>query len=389
MSRIAFFVFFLTRLTAISSAQTITETFGTGASAFSIDFVEIGNLNNPAQKVSVGLTLSNLSGTIIQPAREQEVGSVDYSYRIGKYEITRDIITRFNSLQPLQIAMGDLSNFGGHSGDILNRPATSISWNQAARFVNWLNTSRGYQEAYYFATTGPYDDISAWPSPPYLTVTGTIGTWGSNYSGSNRFRNPNAHYFLPSLDEWYKAAYGSPDGTWYKFSNGSNVAPNATSGGLSGLVYGGYPVSGPADVDNAGDLSAWGTMAQGGNALELTESALNGLFTSPRDYRLLMGGSWDSPNGIQSSGLGDSLLPSDHFSTAGFRVASVPQPSSLSLLALALGSLLMAIGIHRCSQNPNCPPSQKKSLLWKGLMTVRNFNGEIIEISDHSKNLNL
>ena len=359
MSRFAFFVFFLTRLTAISSAQTITETFGTGASAFSIDFVEIGNLNNPAQKVIVFPALSNLSGTIIQPAREQEVGSVDYSYRIGKYEITRDIITRFNSLQPLQIAMGDLSNFGGHGGDILNRPATGIIWNQAARFVNWLNTSKGYQEAYYFATTGPYDDISAWPSSSVLTVTGTIGTWGSNYSGSNRFRNPNAHYFLPSLDEWYKAAYGSPDGTWYEFSNGSDVAPNATSGGLSGFVYGGYPVSGPADVDNAGDLSACGTMAQGGNATELTESALNGHFTSPRDYRLIMGGSWNSEGGIRSSGLGESLDPRDQFSLAGFRVASVPEPSSLSLLAL--GSLLMAIGIHRCSQNPNCPPSQKKS----------------------------
>ena len=32
-----------------------------------------------------------------------------------------------------------------------NQPATSVSWNEAARFVNWLDTSQGFTPAYKFA----------------------------------------------------------------------------------------------------------------------------------------------------------------------------------------------------------------------------------------------
>ena len=49
-------------------AQVITETFGTGANAFSIDFVQIGNPGNTAD-------------TTGNPA---PAGKVDYTYNIGK-----------------------------------------------------------------------------------------------------------------------------------------------------------------------------------------------------------------------------------------------------------------------------------------------------------------
>ena len=327
-----------------AQGQTITETFGSGANQFSIDFVETGNPNNLSRTVNTNSS-TTLSGSFI-PANPQEVGSVNYTYKIGKFEINRDIITKFNALQTIPISMGDLTHYGGY-GDISKRPATRISWNQAARFVNWLNISQGYHAAYYFPTTGPNDNVAEWPLPPnqgYITIIGgPVDYSPGDYGKSTRFRHPEAYYFLPSVNEWYKAAYGSPDGGWYDYTNGSNIAPISSSGGLLGAVYGDYRIVGPADVDNAGELSAWGTMAQGGNAVELTESAIDGYFTNPNEFRAIMGGSW---RGLEDSrSLYTSLQPSDYFDYAGFRVASVPEPSSLSLL-LAGGAVLM-VGMRR------------------------------------------
>jgi formylglycine-generating enzyme required for sulfatase activity len=41
---------------------------------------------------------------------------------------------------------------GISTGNGANRPATGVSWNEAARYVNWLNTSNGLAPAYKFAT---------------------------------------------------------------------------------------------------------------------------------------------------------------------------------------------------------------------------------------------
>ena len=89
MSKIFQLLFYLASLTTISSAQTITQTFGTGANAFTMDFVTIGNPNNVAD------TTGNPN-----PA-----GSVAYTYNLGKYEVSRDMITKANSAGSLGITM--------------------------------------------------------------------------------------------------------------------------------------------------------------------------------------------------------------------------------------------------------------------------------------------
>ena len=83
-------------------------------------------------------------------------------------------------------------------------PATGVSWNEAARFVNWLNTSQGYQAAYNFTTSGVNDNIALWSSAQ---------AW--QLGGENLFRHKDAHYWLPSMDEWYKAAYYDPENETY------------------------------------------------------------------------------------------------------------------------------------------------------------------------------
>jgi hypothetical protein len=310
---------FLVLSSLSAQAQTITETFGSGTNQFSIDFVHIGN---PGNAGNTTLSYSN-------------VGRVDYAYNIGKFEISREVLAKANSAGGLGIPLVDMSGFGGNTPFI---PATGNYWTEAARFVNWLNLSSGNSAAYKF--TG--SSFSLWNS-------GDIG-----FNPQNPYRNTQAKYFLPSLDEWYKAAYYDPNksstGGFWKFATGSDNAPTAVSGGdLQGTaVYNQPYFSNPADVTNAGGLSAYGTMAQSGNAWEWIETAYDGVNDSALEDRFRLGGSWGS------DGIGSELLSSDSYNyypsevpdvsrnvAIGFRVASVPEPSSLSLL-LAGGVVALA-----------------------------------------------
>jgi formylglycine-generating enzyme required for sulfatase activity len=156
------------------------------------------------------------------------------------------------------------------------------------------------------------------------------------------------------MDEWYKAAYGSPGGTWYNYATGSDSAPTAVASGTSGAVYNGQ--RGPADITNAGGLSPYRTMAQGGNVWEWNESALDGSNDSGSEYRELRGGSWVFFSDLLVA-LGRSFnVPSDGNSSSGFRVASVPEPSSGLLVLLGLSAVLRrrrkpgSRGARRCGE---------------------------------------
>ena len=301
----------LASLSTICSAQTITETFGIGANAFTMDFVTIGNPNNVADTTG----------------GPNPAGSVAYAYNLGKYEVSRGMIDKANAAGSLGITMWDMTSFGGNG---INRPATEISWSEAARFVNYLNTSSGSTAAYKFDGSG---NFQLWSSSE------------AGYNSINQFRNSLAKFFLPSTDEWYKAAYGSPNGSWYNYPTGSDNAPTAVAGGTAAntAVYNGQ--TGPADINNAGGLSPYGTMGQGGNVVELTESAFDGINDLATDLRELRGGSWFFSAADMNSLDRESYLAisstSLYIGLQGFRVASVPEPSALSLLAAGLGGLAL------------------------------------------------
>jgi formylglycine-generating enzyme required for sulfatase activity len=306
MNKILQLTLSLAALAVSAQAQTITTTtFGSGADQFQMDFVTIGNPGNEADTTG----------------SPNPAGRVNFVYNIGKYEVSRDMITKANAAGSLGITLLDMSSYGGNG---VNRPATGVSWNEAARFVNWLNTSQGYQAAYNFTTSGVNNNITLWGA--------------GQYSGSNQFRHKDAYYFLPSMDEWYKAAYGSPSGTWYDYATGSDENPDVVASGTSGAVYNGQ--SGPADITSAGGLSQWGTMAQGGNVWEWNESAFDGSNDSASENRELRGGSWLNASLSLGASIHSTLDPTDGDSSLGFRVASVPEPSSGLLVLLGLSAVL-------------------------------------------------
>jgi len=244
-------------------------------------------------------------------------GDVSYTYQIGKYEISEGDIATYNADSANSTRLIVTSSRG------TNKPATNISRNEMARYVNWLNTREGEQAAYKFTTNGVNDNIALWSSAE---------AWQTD--GENLFRHKDAKYFLPSEDEWYKAAYYKSGGTnagYWSYPTGSDTAPAIipfSSGGTVGAVYGFK--SSPADVDNCGSLSPYGTMGQGGNVYELLESAFDGIndFDDPDDVRVARGGGYTSSTNATTLLKGTrTFIEANKIYTGadtfGFRVAKV------------------------------------------------------------------
>ena len=88
-------------------------------------------------------------------------------------------------------------------------------------------------------------------------------------------------------------------------------------------------------------------MGQGGNLFEWNESAYDGSNSSSSEDRAIRGGRWaNSEDFLRSSlrldvgaGSGDFLL--------GFRVASVPEPSTAVLVLMAGGAWLLRKRLRR------------------------------------------
>ena len=156
--------------------------------------------------------------------------------------------------------------------------------------------------------------------------------------------------FLPSDDEWYKAAFHKNDGVtanYWDYATGSNAIPD-------GLDFNGdttfdvvfqqdFNQGQPNAVTNVGLASPYGTMGQNGNVYEWQESAYDGVndnLSSPNEFRALRGGSWQNTEAsLRSSDRNDRIPPNSGYDY-GFRVASVvPEPSS-ALLLLGSGAML-------------------------------------------------
>ncbi len=283
------------------SAQ--ADTFGTTGNEFTIDFVNIGNTGNAADTTGYG--------------------AVPYEYRASVNEISQNDITKATAS-----GMADVTA-GAWTG---NQPAADISWYEAAAFVNFLNTNSGKTAAYDLAWDG-----SAWS----MTLQSSSNAWTAG--GTNLYRNKDAYYFLPSENEWYKAAYYNPGGSnYFLYPTGSDTAPTAVASGTNaGTAVYNSAASVPATVNSAGGLSPYGTMGQGGNVWDWTESALDGTNSSPSEDRARRGGSWGNLVNDLRSSTRYYWAPSLDSNQIGFRVASVPEPSTAVLVLMAGGAWLL------------------------------------------------
>ena len=277
------------------SAQ--ADTFGTSGNEFTIDFVDIGNTGNAADTTTYG--------------------AVPYEYRASIYEISQDAITKATASGMANVTAGAWTG---------NQPAANISWYEAAAFVNFLNTNSGKTAAYDLTFSSGSWSMALWSSEQAWTAGGT-----------NLYRNKNAFYFLPSENEWYKAAYYNPAGSnYFLYPTASSSVPTAVASGTNegSAVY--RPALVPAIVDSAGGSSPHGTMGQGGNVREWNESAFddsNNISSELR--RAIRGGGWANAEISLRSSNRLGADPTGEVGNLGFRVASVPEPSAYALLLMA------------------------------------------------------
>ncbi len=291
-----------------SNLQAELITFGSGTNTFGIDFLNIGNAGNAADTTGFG--------------------AVPYAYRVGKHEITQDAITKATLSGMTDVTAGAWTG---------SQPAANITWYEAAAFVNWLNTSTGKTAAYNLTFSGSWS-MAPWSSEQAWTAGGT-----------NLYRNKDAYYFLPSENEWYKAAYYNPAGSnYFLYPTGSDTAPTRVASGTNPqtAVYN-NDASVPAIVASAGGLSPYGTMGQGGNIFEWNESAFDGTNSSASENRAIRGGNWFDSELYLRSSTRYHVDPSLDNYDLGFRVASVdaapiPEPGTWAAMAIFAGGAAYA-----------------------------------------------
>jgi formylglycine-generating enzyme required for sulfatase activity len=272
-------------------------------------------------------------------------GAVPYTYQMGKYDVTLGQYTTFlnavaqtdtyglygsgMSTNYSNIKITQSGNSGSYSYSVTgsdpqaaNCPVFDVTWGDAARFCNWLqNNQPTGAEGPGTTETGAYTLNGATSRPALMAIT----------------RNAGAVDFIPSEDEWYKAAYYNPsNASYWLYPTQSNTAPShrlsATGTNNANFSNGGYtdPTNYLTPVGAfAASPGPYGTYDMGGDVWQWNEANISGL------ERGVRGGSWiyDSDN-LAASARG-SLHPAAEIDFMGFRVASseaVPEPGSITLV---------------------------------------------------------
>ena len=211
-----------------------------------------------------------------------------------------------------------------------NHPVNYETFYSAIRFANWLNN----------------DQI------PGSTETGAYSLRGHTPVPSNATsisRNASGTVFLPSENEWYKAAYYDPrttaeggpplDSHYWLYPTSDNTPPTASAPTTTpnSASYS-FAVDHPTDVGAySGTTSPSGAFDMGGNVWQWNEALI---FSPNRGVRAGSFGSSDSINLRSSNRLYSYPLNMSPY--VGFRVvAVVPEPSTGVMAGIACGLLCL------------------------------------------------
>ena len=251
--------------------------FSLPAHAVTIDWAEVGNPGNACD--------AQLQGCF---------GSVPYSYFISKYEVTNAQYAEFlnavaqgdpnglydtrmgNPAYPTVGGVARTGSAGSYTYSAIpgreNMPVNFATFYDALRFTNWLNNGQ---------PVGPQSNATTEDGAYMITAAGI--------AANSITRNPGAITFLPSENEWYKAAYYDGTlGSYFAYPYGSDSVPSC--GSPQPIANLANCMNANGGVTNVGAYAAasspYGTFDQGGNLQEWTETG------ALSQTRIVRGGAW-------------------------------------------------------------------------------------------------
>jgi len=222
-------------------------------------------------------------------------GRVDHAYRISRLEVTTsqwmEFVNTFSTTSlaggpnPPPFLQGPTDWWGAERDPTYTGvgrrfrlrlgveragliPMSGISWRDAALFCNWLHHEKSRD---WLTIQGGAYDASTFTFNP-------DGTFNDQLTHS-----PGAKYWIPTLDEWFKAAHYDPhkfgpgQEGWWEYPTSSDVEPIAGLPGVgqttAGLALPGFaeayvPLGAYVDVQ-----SPWGLWDLSGGAREWLEDA--------------------------------------------------------------------------------------------------------------------
>ncbi len=286
-------------------------------------------------------------------------GAVAYDYRIQTTEVSLFHYTAFlqavaatDTYNLYNSNMGSNANIEGITRNGISgsytysvsgtgaRPVTFVNWFDAARFANWVANGQP-MGAQGNATTenGAY------------TLSGATSGATPTKNAINPNTGATTTFWLPDENEWYKAAYydpsagGPPGDDYWLYPTRSDTAPgNAIGAGTNQANYyaGDFSVTQSSSYSSGqnylteggafgGSASFYGTYDQAGNVWEWHDP-ISG--SSPG----IRGGSWVDIGSYMESSYRGSFDSSSESSSVGFRLASIPEPSTAALMLIAGGA---------------------------------------------------
>ena len=199
------------KLAGVLGVAGIVLALSSGAQALTMEWVTVGDPGN------------------VDDTHGDGYGGVADTYRIGKYEVTNSQYAEFlNAVatvgDPHGLYDDDMAAGWGSTGGIWrsgsgtvgdpwvyaardyrgNRPVNYVDFYDALRFANWKHNGQGSGDT----EDGAYD----------MSL------------GASVARTPGALVFVPTENEWYKAAYYKGGGTsagYWDFPTQSDTAPTA------------------------------------------------------------------------------------------------------------------------------------------------------------------
>lgn len=311
---------------------------------FGIDFVRIGDPGNRAARPDERF----------YNQRFENLGRVNYRYRISKTEVTAEQWLPFlNGYWPTWEAQGGHPAVSALTGGWINTTtnqqgvdpgyfiapgaeqfAIKVTWRVAAAFANWMHNGQ-VNEPWAFEN-GAYD----------------VSTFGGNSQDGytdQAERSPGARFWIPSVDEWTKAAHYDPDrygedqeGYWLRMgSQNDALTPGLPENGGQTSAGDFLPGLNEQFLDVGSYLHVggpWGVLDTSGGVQEWTETVRSfhddGILHSGRRYAL---GSQAGDSGYDDKDLIDWYLTAGGPSLErfGIRLASmIPSPGSVCLVLL-------------------------------------------------------